>query len=68
MSKLSWIATLLCIIAKVLINFKSIWGMWIFAIAYICWVIYAVVRKEHALLSLNIVYIIITIVGLFMWS
>lgn len=65
---ISWILMLLSVIGNVFVNFKSVWGMWIWLIGSLGWVIYAKVKKETALMVLYIVYSILNISGIIIWS
>jgi hypothetical protein len=54
--------------SNIFVNFKSVIGMWGWAIASIGWVIYTYKKKEYALTIQNIVYTILNISGIIMWS
>jgi hypothetical protein len=53
---------------NILVNFKNVWGMIIWLVGSIGWVAYSKIKKEYALLVLYIVYSILNIMGIIMWS
>jgi len=65
---ISWILMCLSITGNIFVNFKWGLGMWIWAIASCGWVIYTIIKKEHALMTQNIIYTILNIMGIIMWS
>lgn len=65
---ISYMLMFLSISGNIFVNFKSVIGMWIWTLGSVGWVIYTYIKKEYALTIQNMVYTILNIVGIIMWS
>ena len=64
----SWILVVLSLSGNMLINFKMVSGMWVWTFADMGFIIYTLVKREFALMTLNVVFTIFNIIGIIMWS
>lgn len=65
---ISWILMGLSVTGNIFVNGKCVIGMIIWAVASSGWVFYSKIKKEYALMILNIIYTILNIIGIIMWS
>ena len=64
----SWIATSLSIIGAILNAKKSIHGYWVWIISNLLWMVLALIRQDIAQAVLWIVYVVISIYGIYCWA
>lgn len=64
----SYILMTLSISGNIFINLQSVIGMWVWAVGSCGWVVYTYIKNEKALMIQNIVYTILNIMGIIMWS
>jgi nicotinamide riboside transporter PnuC len=65
---ISWIASVLTILAIILNGFKNIWCWPIYMVTNILWIVYFIPKLEWAVIVLNLVFFIINILALIKWK
>lgn len=65
---ISYILMIFSVSGNIFVNFKSVIGMWLWLAGSCGWVVYTFKKKEYALTIQNIVYTILNIMGIIMWS
>lgn len=68
MTIMSWLATIGSIIGNVGVIYKKLWGMWIWTIAGLIWVLYSIIRKDYAQLAMYLFYTGLNVWGIVQWS
>jgi len=65
---LSWIATILTIIAIVLNAYKNILCWWVYIVSNILWIVYFWPKQEWAVVMLNIIILCFNLFALRKWK
>jgi chromate transport protein ChrA len=68
LKNISWALAIISVVGNLLVNFKSVWGMVIWLIGSLGWVWYGRIRKENALMFLYVIYSLLNVMGIIMWS
>ena len=65
---MSWIATICSVSGNLLVVYKRVEGMWIWTIGGFIWVVYAVIKRDYAQLTMFLVYCVLNIWGVIKWG
>jgi len=65
---IEWVATILSIAGALLIAYKQVNGYYVWVVANILWIFFALKHKHYGLLVLSISYMVINVVGLTRWN
>lgn len=65
---IEWAATLLSVVGAIINANKSITGFYVWSVANILWISFALKHKHYGLLVMNVIFLGINIFGIYSWG